>query len=139
MFVNTKRPRALLLATAALTALLGPRARLARTEAELVRDVNLERVGSELYGWIIMLAALAMAGDWIVANRFYAPREDANAATAAASFAEETPPDGEPLPSPPGQSPTPPPVPPPAMRSSPPPLPTATARSAPPPVPEVEA
>jgi len=127
------------LAPAALTALLGPRARLARTEAELVRDVNLERVGSELYGWIIMLAALAMAGDWIVANRFYAPRDDANAATAAASFAEETPPDGEPLPSPPGQSPTPPPVPPPAMRSSPPPLPTATARSAPPPVPEVEA
>jgi hypothetical protein len=57
-----------------LTDVLGPGYRLARTEEELVRDVNLERVGSELFGWAIVLAALAMAADWIVANRFYAPR-----------------------------------------------------------------
>ena len=110
-----------------LAGLLGPRARLARTEADLVRDVNLERVGSELYGWIILLAALAMAGDWIVANRFYAPRDDAHAATAAASFAEVTAGDGEAVPSLPDRSPTPPPVPPPAPRPSPPPVPEVEA------------
>jgi len=59
----------------ALATTLGSGHRLARTEAELVRDVNLERVGAELYGWIILLVAAVMAGDWIVANRFYAPRE----------------------------------------------------------------
>jgi hypothetical protein len=59
----------------ALATAFGPGHRLARTEAELVRDVNLERVGAELYGWIILLVAAVMAGDWIVANRFYAPRE----------------------------------------------------------------
>ena len=57
-----------------LAAVLGPGHRLARTEAELVRDVNLERVGAELFGWAILLAAAAMAADWIAANRFYAPR-----------------------------------------------------------------
>lgn len=59
----------------ALATTLGPGHRLARTEAELVRDVNLERVGAELYGWVILLVAAVMAGDWIVANRFYSPRE----------------------------------------------------------------
>jgi hypothetical protein len=59
----------------ALAAVCGPGHRLARTEAELVRDVNLERVGVELYGWIILLVAAVMAGDWIMANRFYAPRD----------------------------------------------------------------
>lgn len=128
------------LAPAALADLLGPRARLARTEAELVRDVNLERVGSELYGWIILLAALAMAGDWIVANRFYAPRDDAGAVTAAASFADSLESEGEtPPPAMPGQPATPPPVPSAAQRSAPPPLPTGVARPAPPPVPEVDA
>ena len=52
-----------------------------------MRDVNLERIGAELFGWIILLAALVMAGDWIVANRFYAPRDEAPAAAAAESFA----------------------------------------------------
>ena len=59
-----------------LAAVLGPAHRLARDEVELVRDVNLERVGAELFGWTIVLAALAMAADWMVANRFYAPREE---------------------------------------------------------------
>jgi hypothetical protein len=126
------------LAPAALAALLGPRARIARTEADLVRDVNLERVGSELYGWIILLAALAMAGDWVVANRFYAPRDDASGSTTAAAFAEATAAGGEPPPAAlSGRSQTPPPVPPSTTGSSPPPVPTWAARSAPPPVPEV--
>lgn len=72
-----------------LAAVWGPGHRLARTEAELVRDVNLERVGAELYSWIILLAAAVMAADWIVANRFYAPREStAIGAGPAAEFAE---------------------------------------------------
>jgi hypothetical protein len=55
-----------------------------------VRDVDLTRVGSELFSWIIVLAALAMAADWIVANRFYAPREDFGTQPgAAATFAAE--------------------------------------------------
>ena len=59
-----------------LATVYGAGQRIARTEAELVRDVHLERVGAELFGWIILLVAAVMAGDWIVANRFYAPRED---------------------------------------------------------------
>lgn len=54
---------------------------IARTGEEIVREVNLERVGTELSGWLIMLVALAMAGDWMVANRFYAPRDDAEPAS----------------------------------------------------------
>jgi len=73
----------------ALAAVCGPGHRLARTEAELVRDVALERVGAELYGWIILLVAGVMAGDWIMANRFYAPREAIDAGSRpAAEFAE---------------------------------------------------
>jgi hypothetical protein len=70
-----------------LAAIFGAEHRLARSERELVRDVNLERIGAELFGWLIILAALAMAGDWIVANRFYAPRE-AEAETAPAALVE---------------------------------------------------
>lgn len=72
-----------------LGTVLGPDQRVARNETELVRDVNRERVGTELFGWTILLAALAMAADWIVANRFYAPRDDASqAAVVAAEFDE---------------------------------------------------
>jgi hypothetical protein len=71
-----------------LAGVWGQGQRIARTEAELVRDVNLERVGAELFGWIILLAAAVMAADWIVANRFYAPREETAAgASPAAEFA----------------------------------------------------
>ena len=74
----------------ALAAVLGPGHRLAKSAEEIVRDVNRERVGSELYPWVIVLVALAMAADWIVANRFYAPREGAEAERAAAAeFAAE--------------------------------------------------
>jgi hypothetical protein len=72
-----------------LAALLGPDLRLARDAEELVRDVNRERVGTELFGWLILLAAAVMAADWIVANRFYAPRdESATAADVAAEFGD---------------------------------------------------
>ncbi len=68
-----------------LAEVLGPSHRLARTDQELVRDINLERIGSELFGWAIVLAALAMAADWIMANRFYAPRAGAEPPTDAAT------------------------------------------------------
>jgi len=71
----------------AIVAIFGAEHRLARSERELVRDVNLERIGAELFGWLILLAAVAMAGDWIVANRFYAPRE----AEAVPAMLAETP------------------------------------------------
>jgi hypothetical protein len=109
-----------------LAAVLGAGHRLARTEPELVRDVNLERVGTELHGWMIVLAALAMAADWIVANKFYAPRDDAAAGpTAAVAFA------AGPESGAPSASVAPPPVPP-----GPPPVPDARAgRRGPPPLP----
>jgi hypothetical protein len=99
--------------------LLGPGHRLARSEADLVRDVNLERVGAEMYGWVILLAALAMAADWMVANRFYAPRAAAGQRTMeviAESFAEARPAVPPPVPAaplppdPPGMPPAPPPL-----------------------------
>ncbi|MEI6238862.1 MAG: BatA domain-containing protein [Planctomycetia bacterium] len=65
-----------------LHAVLGPAARIARTEQELVRDVNLERVGAELSGWLLLLAAAMIAVDWMLANRFYAPRGEPAAAGA---------------------------------------------------------
>lgn len=68
-----------------MTALIGATQRVARTEGELVRDVALGRIGAELFGWLILLAAAAMAADWMLANRFYAPRDDADAQPGAAS------------------------------------------------------
>lgn len=71
-----------------LAGVWGKEQRVARTEAELVRDVNLERVGAELFGWGILLVAAVMAADWIVANRFYAPRDEvADDTGPAAEFA----------------------------------------------------
>ena len=70
---------------------LGPAARIARTERELVRDVNLERVGAELSGWLLLLAAAAVAADWAVANRFYAPRSEPAPPGAAGGFPEPPP------------------------------------------------
>jgi hypothetical protein len=70
------------LAPEPLAAVLGPGHRLARTEADLVRDVALGRVGAELFGWLILVAACAMAIDWMLANRFYAPLDDRSVAPA---------------------------------------------------------
>jgi len=106
----------------ALAAVLGPGHRLAKSADEIVRDVNRERVGTELFPWVIVLVALAMAADWIAANRFYAPRERADGERAAAAeFAAEAAPAGTaasvpPLPSAPPLPPSaPPPVPPPEV------------------------
>lgn len=114
-----------------LAAVLGPKARLARSEDELARDVELDRIGAELFGWVILLAALAMAADWIVANRFHDPRgEDETRAAAAfkAADLQDRQPDADAAspatrlpPSPPPVPATPPP--PPVPRSGPPPLP----------------
>ncbi|MFM7205780.1 MAG: BatA domain-containing protein [Planctomycetaceae bacterium] len=91
-----------------LAVVLGAGHRLARSPDEIVRDVNRERVGTELFPWAIVLVALAMAADWIAANRFYAPREGVDTTpTAAAEFAEE-----ESAPRSSGPPPVPPPVPP---------------------------
>jgi hypothetical protein len=71
-----------------LAALISQGQRVAQTESELVRDVDLGRIGAELFGWLILVAAAAMAVDWVLANRFYAPRDDADAALRpAAEFA----------------------------------------------------
>jgi hypothetical protein len=111
-----------------LARVLGPGHRLARTEDEIVRDVNLDRIGTELFGWLIVLAALAMAADWIVANRFYRPRETRESQPdTLAEFAETVPEDAE---SDEGADPgvaVPPPLP---GRTSPPPLPPVTGAPA---------
>ncbi|MFM8413446.1 MAG: BatA domain-containing protein [Planctomycetota bacterium] len=102
-----------------LTRVLGPGHRLARTEEEIVRDVNLERIGTELFGWGILVAAIAMAADWILANRFYKPREPEATENAVAGFEDldgEAPPraedDEEALAAGAARSATPPPLPP---------------------------
>ena len=79
-----------------LHAMLGPASRIARTEQDLIRDVNLERIGAELSGWLLLLAAAVIAADWMLANRFYAPRADPAATGSATKDAFAVPP---PLPS----------------------------------------
>jgi hypothetical protein len=109
----------------------GPGHRLARTEDEIVRDVNLDRIGTELFGWLIVLAALAMAADWIVANRFHDPRDEDETRAAAAFKAadlQDRQADADAAPPAPRLPPSPPPVPAspsphPVPRSGPPPLP----------------
>jgi hypothetical protein len=108
----------------ALAAVLGPGHRLAKSADEIVRDVNRERVGTELFPWVIVLVALAMAADWIAANRFYAPREGVDAERAAAAeFAAEAGPAGAAPPVPPLTSAPPLPSTPPLPPSGPPPVP----------------
>jgi hypothetical protein len=104
-----------------LTKVLGTGQRLARTEDQLIRDVHRERVGSELYPWVIVLVALAMAADWVVANRFYTPREGVGLERpAAAEFAADASAGG-------------PAVPPAGSAAEPPPLPDAGSGTVPPP------
>ncbi|TWT85791.1 hypothetical protein Pla123a_05980 [Posidoniimonas polymericola] len=47
------------------------RYRLAAGEADLAEQVDIGRVGRELYPWLIMLAVIALAAEHFVANRFY--------------------------------------------------------------------
>jgi hypothetical protein len=74
---------------AELSAALGPNHRLVADIDSLVRDVTRERVGVELSGWLLMLAAGFLAFDWVLANRFYASRSGADPEAGAAEvFAE---------------------------------------------------
>jgi len=45
--------------------------RIARNQAEIIRDVNLGRVGRELYPLLMLLAVLALLAEQWLANRFY--------------------------------------------------------------------
>ena len=77
------------LAEADLPALLGAGHRVVDDVASLERDVAMERVGTDLSGWLLLLAAAVLALDWGMANRFYAPRAGADPeTTAAVDFAE---------------------------------------------------
>lgn len=44
---------------------------VANSQEQLARQVDLGRVGRELYGWLICLVAVVLAGEQWVANRFY--------------------------------------------------------------------
>ncbi|OHB71129.1 MAG: hypothetical protein A2V70_14295 [Planctomycetes bacterium RBG_13_63_9] len=47
--------------------------RVARTRREIHRDLSEGRVGRELFGPLILLVAVALAMEYLVANRFYKP------------------------------------------------------------------
>lgn len=47
------------------------RYRLARSRDEIDRDINLGRVGRELFPWLILAAALVLGIEQVLANRFY--------------------------------------------------------------------
>jgi hypothetical protein len=51
---------------------LGPgRARLARTEAEIVREIDQARIGKEFYPFLLPLLVIVLALEYVTANRFY--------------------------------------------------------------------
>jgi hypothetical protein len=55
-----------------LAGVFGPlKFRLARTRQQIDRDVSLGRTGRELYPPLILLIALALGLEMLVANRFY--------------------------------------------------------------------
>ncbi|MEE8451547.1 MAG: BatA domain-containing protein [Thermoguttaceae bacterium] len=55
-----------------LIELFGPfEVRIARTPQEIQRDISSSRVGRELFGTLILLVALALAAEHVVASRFY--------------------------------------------------------------------
>ena len=56
-----------------LKMVLGKENALAKSKEDLVRDVELGRIGAEFFGWFILLAFCAILTDWVLANRFYAP------------------------------------------------------------------
>ena len=56
--------------------------RVARNQAEIVRDVNLGRVGRELYPLLMLLAVLAWLAEQWLANRFYRAGDDRSGAVA---------------------------------------------------------
>lgn len=46
--------------------------RIAREREELHRDLGESRVGSELYPWLMVFVVMALAMEYVLANRFYA-------------------------------------------------------------------
>lgn len=54
-----------------LTEVLGPECRVARTAEEIQRDISTARVGHQLFPVLILLVALVLAAEHLVANRFY--------------------------------------------------------------------
>ena len=74
---------------AELSAALGTNHLIVDDIDSLVRDVTRERVGVELSGWVLLLAAFLLAIDWVLANRFYTSRLGADPEAGAAEiFAE---------------------------------------------------
>jgi len=77
-----------------LTAILGDgRYRLSRGVAEIQRDVNLGRAGHELYPLLIILVALALGLEHLLANKFYrrdAQADGPSARSLTAAIAKET-------------------------------------------------
>jgi hypothetical protein len=57
--------------------------RLARNREEIDRSVNAARVGQELYPFLIVIVALLLGGELLLANRFY--RADYRTETARAA------------------------------------------------------
>lgn len=53
------------------TALGKDRVKLLKNDEELTASIDLGRVGRELYGWVLALAAAAMMGEQWVGNRYY--------------------------------------------------------------------
>ncbi|MEQ8846988.1 BatA domain-containing protein [Botrimarina sp.] len=49
----------------------GERVELVRGPEEIVETIDLGRVGRELYGWVLPLAALAIVAEQLVSSRFY--------------------------------------------------------------------
>jgi len=45
--------------------------RVARSRGQIERDVSMARVGRELFPLLILLVALALAAEHVLANRFY--------------------------------------------------------------------
>ncbi|HBU38006.1 MAG TPA: hypothetical protein DEB70_09395 [Planctomycetaceae bacterium] len=79
-----------------LLLILGADRRIVLDTESLDRDVMNYRVGAELSGWILLLAAVLLALDWWISNRFYAPREGAEPEAGAAEiFAESVHADGD--------------------------------------------
>lgn len=58
-------------------ALGGERVKLLTGADEVVRQIDLGRVGREAYGWVLPLAALALAAEQFVSSRFYRQSTDA--------------------------------------------------------------
>ena len=61
--------------------------RLAHNRDEIDRNVSAGRVGSELFPYLIVLMAIALACEQVLANRFYSDYDTAPARSRAAEFA----------------------------------------------------